>query len=87
MASSSLFTIAKAKDKRYKRALSGYLTTLRKIKPSIAGKDLKKMGYSPGPLYTEILKAVLDERLEGNIKSREEEVQFVKKRFPLQVKN
>lgn len=78
-----LFTISKAKDKRQKKAISLYLTTLRKIKPVLTGKDLKNMGYKPGPLFNKILKAILDARLEGQIKSREEEIKFVKEKFPL----
>lgn len=78
-----LFTIAKAKDKRQKKAISLYLTTLRKIKPSLTGKDLKAIGYGPGPLFNKILKAILEARLEGRIKSREEEIRFVKEKFPI----
>ncbi|GBE39991.1 poly(A) polymerase I precursor [bacterium BMS3Bbin08] len=80
---SVLFTIAKARDKKQKKALSSYLTTLRKIKPSLTGKDLKTLGYAPGPLFNKILRAVLDERLNGKVKSREEEMEFVKKEFPV----
>jgi tRNA nucleotidyltransferase (CCA-adding enzyme) len=80
---SILFTLAKARDKRHKKAISLYLTTLRKIKPSTTGKDLKKMGYQPGPLFNRILKAVLDRRLEGKIKTREEEITFVKEKFKI----
>jgi len=76
-----LFTISKAKDKRQKKAISLYLTTLRKIRPVLTGKDLKTMGYKPGPLFNKILKAILDARLEGQIKSHEEEVRFVKEHF------
>lgn len=78
-----LFTIAKAKDKRQKKAISLYLTTLRKIKANLTGKDLKAMGYKPGPLFNKILKAILEARLDGQIKSREEEIRFVKKKFPV----
>ena len=58
-----------------------YLTTLRKISPVLTGKDLKNMGYKPGPLFNKILKAILDARIEGQIKSREEEIKFVKELF------
>ena len=78
-----LFAIAKAKDKEQKKAISLYLTTLIKIKASLTGKDLKAMGYNPGPLFNKILKAILEVRLEGKGKSREEEVRFVKEKFPL----
>ena len=76
-----LFIIAKAKDEQKKRAISLYLTTLRKIKPVLTGKNLKDMKYRPGPLFNKIFKAILEARLEGKIKSREEEVKFVKKHF------
>ena len=78
-----LFAIAKAKDKEQKKAISLYLTTLRKIKASLTGKDLKTMGYNPGPLFNKILKAILEVRLEGKVKSREEEIRFVKREFPV----
>lgn len=78
-----LFAIAKAKDKEQKKAISLYLTTLRKIKASLTGKDLKAMGYNPGPLFNKILKAILEVRLEGKVKSREEEIRFIKKEFPV----
>ena len=76
-----IFAMAKAKDKAQKKAISLYLTTLRKIKPVLAGKDLEKMGYKPGPVFNEMLKAILDARLESRIKSMEDEVKFVKEKF------
>jgi tRNA nucleotidyltransferase (CCA-adding enzyme) len=77
-----LFIIAKAKDEKQKKAISLYLTTLRKIKPALTGKDLKAMGYEPGPIFNKIFKSILDARLEGKIKSREEEMIFIKEHFP-----
>jgi tRNA nucleotidyltransferase (CCA-adding enzyme) len=76
-----LYTLAKASNRKHKKAISQYLTTLRKIKPALTGKDLKSMGYEPGPLFNRILKVVLDARLEGKIKSREDEISFVKEHF------
>ncbi len=78
-----LFTMAKAKDNERKKAVSLYLTTLRKIKPSLSGNDLKSMEYTPGPLFKIILTAILEERLKGKIKSREEEIEFIKEKFKL----
>ncbi len=76
-----LFAMAKAKDKDLKKSISLYLTTLRKIKPGITGEDLISMGYPPGPLYKEILSAVLEGRLDGKIKDREDEIGFIKDKF------
>ncbi|MEK7307670.1 MAG: CBS domain-containing protein, partial [Nitrospirota bacterium] len=78
-----LFAVSKAKHEGQKKAISLYLTTLRKINPSLTGKDLKAMGYKPGPLFYRILKEILEARLDGKIKSREEEVRFVKEKFPV----
>ncbi|MBI4698928.1 MAG: CBS domain-containing protein [Nitrospirae bacterium] len=78
-----LFAMGKVKDKKQKKAVSLYLTTLRKIKPVLKGKDLQAIGYKTGPVFNEILKAVLDAKLEGLLKSREEEERFVKERFPV----
>ena len=78
-----LFTIARAQDERCKKDLSLYLTTLRKIKPALTGKDLKSLGHKPGPVYNEILKKLLDMRLEGKLKNRAEEEEFVKEYFSL----
>jgi tRNA nucleotidyltransferase (CCA-adding enzyme) len=76
-----LFIIAKARDERQKKAISLFLTTLRKIKHALTGKDLKAMGYKPGPVYNKIFKSILDARLDGKIKSREEEIKHVKDHF------
>ena len=76
-----LFTMAKAQFKEQKKAVSLYLTTLRKIRPELKGEDLQKMGYTPGPLFKKIFTEIVDARLERQVKSREEEIQFVKERF------
>jgi putative nucleotidyltransferase with HDIG domain len=47
----------------------------------LTGTDLSEMGYIPGPVFSEILKAVEDAQLEGQIRSREEAQEFVRKRF------
>lgn len=73
-----LFTMAKAKDGRQKKAISLYLTRLRYIKPELTGDDLKEMGYTPGPAFKKILSSILDERLEGRIKTKEDEIEFVR---------
>ncbi|MCK5506738.1 MAG: hypothetical protein KAJ10_16350, partial [Thermodesulfovibrionia bacterium] len=82
-----IYTMAKASDMEQKKAVSLYLTTLRKIKPALSGKDLKSIGYSPGPVFKIILTSILEARLEGKIKSREEEVAFVKENFKVNSSN
>lgn len=78
-----LFTMANATQKAQKKAISLYLITLRKIKPALTGENLRQMGYKSGPLFNRILKALLDARLEEQIKTPEDEIRFVKQKFPL----
>lgn len=78
-----LFTMARAKEKREKKAASLFLTELRNTRPELSGKDLQTMGYAPGPGFKKILTALLDARLEGKIKSREDEITFLNQYFPL----
>jgi tRNA nucleotidyltransferase (CCA-adding enzyme) len=39
------------------------------------------MGTPPGPIYREILRAVLDAKLNGRVKTRAEELEFARKRL------
>jgi hypothetical protein len=45
----------------------------------ITGEDLKRLGIAPGPVYREILDAVRDEQLNGEVVTREEATEFVRK--------
>ena len=76
-----LYGMGRAEEERVKKAISLYFTELKRMKVSVAGKDLKKMGFIPGPVYTEILQDLLRRRLEGKISSRQEEVDFVLKKY------
>jgi len=51
-------------------------------KPLIGGDDLLAAGYSPGPQFKEILAAVEDAQLEGNVQSKEQAMRFVRRKFP-----
>jgi len=64
-----------------KKAVSLYFTELKKVRVSMGGKDLKRMGFSPGPIYKEILQALLKAKLEGKLVTRQDELNFVAKRF------
>lgn len=74
-----LLAMALSKDRLKQKVISRYLTELRKIKPILKGEDLKKIGVKPGPVYSRILKELLEEKLRGHLKSREDEERFVKR--------
>jgi tRNA nucleotidyltransferase (CCA-adding enzyme) len=73
-----LLTMATSKERQKQNVISHYLTELRKTKTILSGEDLKQMGIKPGPLYSHILKELLEERLRGHLKSREDEEKFVR---------
>jgi len=64
-----------------KQAISRYITELSKVRPEITGKDLKNLGFTPGPGYRKILDAVKRERLDGRLRSKRQEIEYVKKYF------
>jgi len=47
----------------------------------LRGEDLRRLGVRPGPIYRKILAAVRAARLDGRLRSAEEEVAFVRRRF------
>lgn len=51
-----------------------YQTEWRLVEPEISGDDLKAMGLRPSPLFGQLLSALRDERLDGRISTREEEM-------------
>jgi tRNA nucleotidyltransferase (CCA-adding enzyme) len=53
--------------------LRRYWQTYRHVKPALKGDDLKAMGLRPGPIYREILGAVRDAHLNGEISTSDQE--------------
>ncbi len=51
-------------------------------RPLVTGDDLAAAGYAPGPQFKEILTAVEDAQLEGNLNSKEQAMRFVREKFP-----
>ncbi len=51
--------------------------------PLITGDDLIAAGYTPGPLFKEILSAVEDRQLEGEVQTKQAATEMVARQFPL----
>jgi tRNA nucleotidyltransferase (CCA-adding enzyme) len=68
-----------ADDDIIKDRLQTYVTTLRSIKPTISGDDLRARGIPPGPLYRRILDDLRKAWLDGKVRSREMEFEFLEK--------
>ena len=74
-----LYMMATARDEGTQKAISHYYTQLRDVKVVIRGRDLLKLGITPGPAFRKIIQAVLNGRLDGEISNFEEEMAFVQK--------
>lgn len=56
-------------------------SNLNKPDPILSGRDLIDLGYSPGPLFKEILDYVYDKQLNGEIDNRDDAMGVVVKRW------
>ncbi len=51
------------------------------IKLQITGDDLKKFGIKEGPVYSKILLEILLEKIDGKIKTKKQEIEYVKNKL------
>lgn len=49
--------------------------------PLLKGKDLIAVGFSPGPLFHEILEGLHEAQLEGELRTREEALEWLRKKY------
>lgn len=66
-------------DKRVKRYVSIFLNELRYITPYLKGEDLLRLGIPEGPKLGKILQELFRAKLDGKVKTREDEIEFVLK--------
>ena len=76
-----LYMMAKARQEVSRKAISLYFTVLKRLKPELKGGDLVALGYKPGPLIKEMLERLLEARLNEEVKSRKEEVDYIRRFF------
>ncbi len=72
-----LYMMAASKKEEVRKSISWFYTQLKDVSVSIRGKDLLAMGIKPGPAYKNIIQSVLEAKLDGKLKSREDELEFV----------
>ncbi len=77
-----LYTMGATESASVKKAISLYFTELKKTKIVLTGKDLRRLGYIPGPIYAEILHGLLRAKLDGELPTPQDEIQFAQHRFP-----
>ena len=73
-----LYMMAITRKEAVKRAISQFITSLRYVRISLKGADIKDMGLAPGPIYRQVLHSVLEAKLDGKLKTKADEVAYVK---------
>jgi poly(A) polymerase len=61
------------------------VTPPEQVRPDrlLTGDDLLAMGFRPGPLFAEILRSLEDAQLDGQVRTRGEAVEYVRRNFAL----
>jgi poly(A) polymerase len=59
------------------------VTPPEQVRPErlLTGDDLQAMGFQPGPLFGEILRSLEEAQLEGQVRTREEADEHVRRNF------
>ena len=70
-----------AKAEIAKKRISFFQTQLRNVSITMSGKDLLKLGLPPGPLFGKVLQSITEAKLNGTVKTRDDEFRFVKRQF------
>jgi tRNA nucleotidyltransferase (CCA-adding enzyme) len=76
-----LYAMGKTESGEVQKSFSLYFTRLKPTRVSMSGQDLTRMGYAPGPIYTEILQELLRARLDEELHSHQEELEYVQEKF------
>ena len=76
-----LYMMSKLKGAESSRYLSLYLTKLRNMEIEISGDDLKKLGLEPGPEFKDVLEHVREQKINGKLKTKKDEIEYVRKTF------
>jgi tRNA nucleotidyltransferase (CCA-adding enzyme) len=74
-----LYLMLLQKDKKQAAKIRLFLDELRHVKIEITGRDLLEMGVKEGPKYAEILDKLMEAKLDGKAKTKEEQKILVKK--------
>jgi tRNA nucleotidyltransferase (CCA-adding enzyme) len=77
----ALFILAIAEEEPIPSRIMHDVQDLRRMRPAIGGEFLKTLGIPPGPIYTQVLAALRDAKLDGQVSTAEEEEEFVRARL------
>lgn len=77
-----LYLMSIARKKYIRQKVSRYVTRQRGIRPVLKGRDLLKLGYSPGALFRIMLNHALTAQLNGEVSDKEEALALIQEKYP-----
>jgi tRNA nucleotidyltransferase (CCA-adding enzyme) len=78
----AIYVWARTTGRAAAEAVRSYLAEGAAVATELKGRDLLALGYRPGPIFREILAALLAEKLEGGARTREDELAWVRAHYP-----
>ena len=60
------------------KTVERFLKALKEIEVLITGKDLIELGFIPSAYFSELFDKILDKKLNGELKTKKDEINFVK---------
>jgi tRNA nucleotidyltransferase (CCA-adding enzyme) len=76
-----LLIMATTSRETTKRYISIFISRLKGTRIEVKGEDLRKMGFTPGILFGEILEDLLMKRLDGEVSGRDSELEYIKGKY------
>ena len=67
------------KNKNIIRHIKDFLQSYNGRRLYISGEDLRRLGLAPGPYYQKFFRCVLNAKVDGMVKTKKEELEFIKK--------
>ncbi|WP_028583579.1 CBS domain-containing protein [Desulfogranum mediterraneum] len=78
-----LYLMTIARKRHIQKAVSLFVTSLRREKPLVSGDDLKEMGFRPGPEFRSMLNHLIELQLDGEVENREQALHFIRSTYPV----
>lgn len=76
-----LYLMARTNCEKLKKAVSLYFTQLQNVRCLITGDDVLSIGVPKGPMVGELLDSLLAARLNGEVMSRDDEINYIRNVF------
>lgn len=74
-----ILLLARSQSRAAISRIKAYIENYSALRANIRGHDIKEMGLKPGPRFKKILEKVLHRKIDGFLKTKEDEIDYVKK--------